>query len=175
MRRLSLLSSDCSNRQSQLPATPAQAKYSSAPRTCSRSLWLRPARFSIQVCSTAILAVGPAGILPADHSRSRAAGLEMTLLLIQHGRGEFQCFITLSPEHARDLLAPRLAAYLAQLSKGATASYFFRHHELGCRRRRHRRQMGNTKHLMALRQLTHARADGVGDFTTDVRVNLVKD
>src|SRR5207249_12334406 len=100
--------------------------------------------------------------------------LGTTLMLIQHGGSKFESFITLSPEHARNLFAPRFAAYFTQLSKGATASYFFRHHELGCRRRCHGRQMGNAKHLMAFRQLTHARADGVGDFATDVRVNLIK-
>jgi hypothetical protein len=96
-------------------------------------------------------------------------------MLIQHGGSKFEGFITLSPEHARNLFPPRFAAYFTQLSKGATASYFFHHHELGCRRRRHGRQMGNAKHLMALRQLTHARADGVGDFAADVRVNLIED
>src|SRR5207248_4686877 len=73
-----------------------------------------------------------------------------TLMLIQHGGSKFEGFITLSPEHARNLFAPRFAAYFTQLSKGATASYFFHHHELRCRRRRHGRQMGNAKHLMAL-------------------------
>src|SRR5438477_3281658 len=99
----------------------------------------------------------------------------MTLMLIQHRGSKFEGFITLSPEHARKLFAPRFAAYFTQLSKGATASYFFHHHELGCRRRRHGRQMGNAKHLMAFRQLTHTCADGVGDFAADVRVNLVED
>src|SRR6266566_4621830 len=87
--------------------------------------------------------------------------LGMTLLLVQHRDSKFEGFITLSPEHARNLFAPRFAAYLTQLSKRATASYFFHHHELGCRRRRHGRQMGNAKHLMAFRQLTHTCADGV--------------
>ena len=36
----------------------------------------------------------------------------MTLMLAQHRRSEFQGFITLSSEHARNLFAPRLAAYL---------------------------------------------------------------
>src|SRR5213592_208790 len=95
------------------------------------------------------------------------AGLGLTLILIQHGRSQFQGFITLSAEHARNLFAPRLAANLTQLSKGATASNAFRHDELGCRRRRHRRQMSNAKHLMPLRQLAHARADGVGNLAAD--------
>src|SRR5205814_2436386 len=89
------------------------------------------------------------------------AGLGLTLILIQHGRSQLQGFITLSAKHARNLFAPRLTANLTQLSKGTTASHFFRHHELGCRRRRHRRQMSDAKHLIALRQIADARADGV--------------
>src|SRR4030095_1855963 len=87
--------------------------------------------------------------------------LGMTLLLIQHRCGEFQRFITLSAQHSCNLFAPRFAANLTQLSKGATISHFFRYHELGSRRRGHRREMGDAEHLMALCQLPHARADGV--------------
>src|SRR5205823_7108304 len=92
------------------------------------------------------------------------AGLGLALILIQHGRSQFQRFLTLSAEHARNLFAPRLAANLTQLSKGATAAHFFCYHKLRCRRRRHRRQMSNAKHLMPLRQLAHARTDGVGNL-----------
>ena len=42
----------------------------------------------------------------------KAASLVMMLMLIQHCRGEFQRFITLSAEHARDLFASRLTANL---------------------------------------------------------------
>src|SRR5438874_214951 len=89
-------------------------------------------------------------------------GLGLTLILIQHGRSQFQGFITLSAKHARNLFAPRLTANLTQLSKGTTASHFFRHHELGCRRRRHRRQMSDAKHLMPLRQIADAREAASG-------------
>src|SRR5439155_9627861 len=90
---------------------------------------------------------------PRKATAWQVASLGMMLMLIQHCRGEFQRFITLSAEHARDLLASRLTANLTQLRKGAPAAHFFRHHELrGCCRR-HRWQMGNAEHLMALRQL----------------------
>src|SRR5207253_8618615 len=95
----------------------------------------------------------------------------MMLMLIQHCRGEFQRFITLSAEHARDLLASRLTANLTQLRKGAPAAHFFRHHELrGCCRR-HRWQMGNAEHLMTLRQSALAPPDAWANLPAEVRAN----
>src|SRR6266550_959712 len=177
MRRLSLPSIYCSIRQSQPRAVPARAKCNSAPRTCNRSLWPRPARFTAMVIPSAVEGSRSA-TLKVDSMGSldpAVGGLGLTLILIQHGRSQFQGFITLSAKHARNLFAPRLTANLTQLSEGAPAAHFFRHHELrGCCRR-HRWQMGNAKHLMALRQLAHARADGMGNLAADVRVNLIED
>src|SRR5690349_17733833 len=91
----------------------------------------------------------------------------MTLMLIQHRCRQFHCLFALAAKHTGNLLAPGFAGHLSEPGEGATASDFFCYHKLRRCRRRHRRQMRDTKHLMPLCQFTHPSANSVSNFAAD--------
>ena len=80
-----------------------------------------------------------------------------------------------STEHPRDFLLACLAFHFAQLRESAAPRHLFCDHKLGRRRGLDLRQMRDTQHLVAGAERAHLRPDRIGNFPTDVRVDLVED
>ena len=78
-------------------------------------------------------------------------------------------------EHPCDFFLARFAFDGVQPRKRASMRHLFGHNEMSRGERGHLRQMRDAQHLVASGQRAHFGSDRVGNFTPDIRIDLIED